>query len=139
MLAKLTTGEPNVRLAMIFHMSRRKLERLMKEARDALVEHFVPRHLGWDHVERERLLQRNLLIPNALFGNPENNRLITVIDGSYIYIFKSSNFGFQMKTYVSERSVLVATARIISILRILGPVCVVVMRRRRYRRYRSNG
>lgn len=99
MLAKLTTGEPNERLALIFHISRRKLERLMKSAREAMINEYVPRHLGWDHIARETLLQRNLSVPNALFENPENNKLITVIDGSYVYIYKSSNFGFQIDTY----------------------------------------
>lgn len=99
MLAKLTTGDSNERLALIFHMSRRKLERLMKSAREALNHEYVTRYLGWDHIERETLLQRNLLIPNALYNNPENSKLIIVIDGSYVYINKSSNFGFQIETY----------------------------------------
>lgn len=71
----------------------------MKSAREALTREYVTRHIGWDHIERERLLQRNLLVPNALFGSHEKNKLITVMDGSYVYIFKSSNFGFQIETY----------------------------------------
>lgn len=52
-LIKLRTGEPDARLADMFHMSRRSLERLLKTARDCLYQDFVPLHLGWGHMTRQ--------------------------------------------------------------------------------------
>ncbi|KAH9645953.1 hypothetical protein HF086_011415 [Spodoptera exigua] len=98
-LVKLRTGEPNTRLADMIHISRTTLEREMKTARDCIKEEFTPLHLGWDHITREQVLRRNLFIPQTLFGNQEQNKCIIILDGTYVYIQKSSNFLFQRLTY----------------------------------------
>ncbi|CAH2088907.1 unnamed protein product [Euphydryas editha] len=100
-LIKLRTGEPDTRLAEMFHMSRRSLERLLKTARDCLYQDFVPLHLGWDHITRQQVVERNLFIPNALFGDNsrEEMKAIIICDGTYVFIQKSSNFLFQKRTY----------------------------------------
>lgn len=98
-LIKLRTGEANTRLADMFHISRTTLEREMKTARDCIKEEFTPLHLGWDHITREQVLRRNLFIPQTLFGNREQNKCIIILDGTYVYIQKSSNFLFQRLTY----------------------------------------
>lgn len=96
-LSKLRTGESNERLATFFNMSRTTLERNMKIARECLASDFVPRYLGFDHMTREQIIERNLAVPNALFGS--NSEAIIVCDGTYIYIQKSSNLYFQKITY----------------------------------------
>lgn len=98
-LAKLRTGESNERLANLFKMSRRTLERKLAIARQCLIDEYVPQHLGIDHITREDALQRNLAIPKYLFGNHENTKLIVICDGTYVYIQKSSNFLFQRLSY----------------------------------------
>lgn len=98
-LAKLRTGESNERLASLFNMSRRTLERKLKIARECLLEEFVVLHLGFNHFSRNDILERHLLIPNGIFGNNENSKAITICDGTYIYIEKSSNFLFQRLSY----------------------------------------
>lgn len=102
-LMKLRSGESNERLATLFKMSRRTLERHLKRARDCLSVDFVPRHLGLDHIDRRLVIERNLYVPNALFGNPnssiEDRKAIVIMDGTYVYIQKSSNYSFQRETY----------------------------------------
>lgn len=102
-LMKLRTGDSNERLATLFNISRRTLERHLKTARDAISLDFKPRHLGLDHLNRRMVADRNLIVPNALFGNPESSpeerKAVTIMDGTYIYIQKSSNFSFQRRTY----------------------------------------
>ncbi|CAH2092973.1 unnamed protein product [Euphydryas editha] len=93
-VTKLRSGEPNERLATLFKTSRRELERKLKIARECFTPDFVPNHLGIGHVSRRDLLQRNLMIPKAIYGNKENTILILIADGTYIYIEKSSNFLF---------------------------------------------
>lgn len=51
------TREPNDRLSLLFHMSRRSLERLMKSARGALIRDIVPTHLGCDNITRDQIAQ----------------------------------------------------------------------------------
>lgn len=87
----------------LFNMSRRTLERHLKLARDSLFLDFVPRHLGYDHIDRRDIANRNLQVPNAVFGNPNaepsNRKAIVIADATYIYIQKSTNHLFQRRSY----------------------------------------
>lgn len=67
-LMKIRSGEPNKRLAARLGMSRRSFERKLSTARHCLLDDFVPRHLGWDHISRQEIISRNLVIPNSLYG-----------------------------------------------------------------------
>lgn len=98
-LMKLRTGEPNIRLASLLKTSRRTFERRFVIARECLLLDFVPLHLGFDHLTRNEALTKNLMIPNELFEDQNNSKLITICDGTYIYIQKSSNFLFQRRSY----------------------------------------
>jgi hypothetical protein len=102
-LTKLHTGESNQRLSKIFNISRNTLEKTMRLVRQDLINEFVPQHLGYDHLTRQDVINRCLTIPNVLFGNPnvpptERNAII-ILDGTYIYLQKSSNYYFQRKSY----------------------------------------
>ncbi|KAI5646494.1 gag-polypeptide of LTR copia-type domain-containing protein [Phthorimaea operculella] len=105
LLTKLRTGDSNMRLSLLFRMSRRKLERLMKAARNAIDRDFVPLHLGWNHISRDEVIRRNLTLPNFLYGHqnavadPDQRKAILICDGTYVRIQKSSNFLFQRNTY----------------------------------------
>lgn len=98
-LTKLRTGDSNNRLSTLFNMSRRQLERILKIIRECLSLEYVPRHLGFDHIARNNILERNLSISKALFGNENNDKVILIFDGTYVYINKSSNFLFQRQSY----------------------------------------
>lgn len=100
-LMKLRSGEANERLATLFNMSRRTLERHLTFARDSLLLDFVPRHLGYDHLNRIDVANRNLQVPNAIFGNANalNRKAIVIADATYIYIQKSANYLFQKRSY----------------------------------------
>lgn len=105
-LMKLRSGESNERLATLFQMSRRRrtLERHLKRARDCLFAEFVPRHLGFDHMDRRMVAERNLYVPNALYGNPkselEDRKAIVIMDGTYtfrrdlIILFKEKHIAY---------------------------------------------
>lgn len=107
LLAKLRTGDSNARLASIFKTSERNFSRWLNIARDSLLLDFVPLHLGYGHMNREDVARRNLLIPETLFGNgaiaDSERKAITIVDGTYIFIQKSSNYFFQRKSYSSHK------------------------------------
>lgn len=99
-LMKLRTGDSNERLATLLKVSRRTLEKWLHEVRELLTEYFVPRHLGLNHLNRQQIVERNLAIPNTLFGSFEGvDRPIAIFDGTYCYVEKSSNYLYQKKTY----------------------------------------
>lgn len=99
-LMKLRTGDSNERLATLLKISRPTLEKWIHQVRELLAEHFVPRNLGLNHLNRQQLLERNLAIPKTLFGSFEGvDTPIVIFDGTYCYVEKSSNYLYQKRTY----------------------------------------
>lgn len=63
------------------------------------MENFVPQNLGFQHISRENVIQHHTRpLAESLFGGTGSQALL-VLDGTYIYIQKSSNFTFQRKSY----------------------------------------
>lgn len=98
-LLKLRSGEPNVRIASQIGVSRKTIGVLLKMARNCLMQDFVVRHLGFNHISRDQIIAHSLAVPSSIYSNPTNPVAIVLCDGSYIYIQKSKNFLFQKKTY----------------------------------------
>ncbi|RVE47928.1 hypothetical protein evm_007442 [Chilo suppressalis] len=102
-LMKLRTGDSDDRIATLMNMSRSTLSKLIFKVREIMIDHFVPQHLGLGHISRSQVAEKNLYIPNSLFGNPgsnlEDRKAIAIMDGTYIYIQKSANYSYQKDTY----------------------------------------
>lgn len=98
-LMKLRTGDSDERISSFLQIPRSKLERLMAQAREKLHQDFVPMNLGIGHITGEQIAERNLILPNGLFGEVSGERKPVVIDGTYIYVEKSSNCLHQKETY----------------------------------------
>lgn len=63
------------------------------------MENFVPQNLGFQHISRENVIQHYTRpLAESLFGGTGSQALL-LLDGTYIYIQKSSNFTFQRKSY----------------------------------------
>ncbi|KAL0829798.1 hypothetical protein ABMA28_003281 [Loxostege sticticalis] len=97
-LIKLRTGDSFARIASAFTISQSMAQKYVWKVRNCLQEHYVPFHLGLQHITREEISNRNLLIPQGIFGTAERNPIM-ICDGSYIYMQKSSNYYFQKKSY----------------------------------------
>lgn len=78
---KLRTGDSDQRISALLQVPRSTLERHLNMARENLNQDFVPRCLGFNSITRAQIAQRNLLIPNALFGVDDNNPII-IADGT---------------------------------------------------------
>ena len=98
-LVKLFTGMSNKLLATIFGLSKSSVRRAVATVRVVSMRTFVPLFLGIESLPRESLIENHTrALAKQLFGTDENN-LILVLDGTYIYINKSANFKFQRRTY----------------------------------------
>jgi len=99
-LMKLRTGDSNERISALFNIPKRTLDDYVSEARHLMYDYFVPRHLGLNHINRQEIVTRNLLIPQGLFGSHNGeNKPVIIIDGTYCFIEKSSNYLYQKRTY----------------------------------------
>lgn len=67
--------------------------------RQALLKDFVPLNLGLSHVSREEVINHHTRkLAQSLFTESDD-KVILVLDGTYIYIQKSNNFQFQRRSY----------------------------------------
>lgn len=98
-LCKLRSGEPNRRLMSVFGLPRSTIQLKIKQARDCLENEFLPLHLGFDHITRDEVIARNRILPNNIFGTQDHTRAIIILDGTYLFVQKSSNFLFQCESY----------------------------------------
>lgn len=98
-LTKLRTGMPNKMLSTLFNLGRDSVRRAIASARKYLLQHFVPSHLGFQHISREEVISSHTRpLAQSLFGQGMHPAIL-VADGTYIYIQKSQQFKFQRKCY----------------------------------------
>jgi hypothetical protein len=62
------------------------------------VKYFVELNIGVGLITRETIQKNTSDLSKALF-KPEDASIITVWDGTYVYIQKSANYSFQKQTY----------------------------------------
>lgn len=87
---------------------------------------FVPHNLGFNHITREEVIQNHTrqLARNLMTVDVTSNPAILVLDGTYVYIQKSSNFAFARRSYsihkhrplVKPMMVVTTTGYIVSVL-----------------------
>lgn len=51
----------------------------MKKVKNCLQNEFVLQHLAFDHITRNEVIERNIMIPKRLFGNVENTKAQTLV------------------------------------------------------------
>lgn len=64
-----------------------------------MLKDFVPLNLGFQSFSRQQLIQNSSKMARELYLNGENNKVILVADGTYIYFNKSMNFSLERETY----------------------------------------
>lgn len=94
-LCKLRQGLSDEFLTIIFkYPSRQATSMAVSTVRKSLMQRFVPQNIGFDSITRENYIARHVTeFGNTLYNaEPNIPRVIAVIDGTYSYIPKSSNF-----------------------------------------------
>lgn len=78
------------------------VSRRMNKARDALSKDFAKHNINVVR-DREELLPHTTETCRTLFCQGDQNRVVLVLDGTYIYVNKSSNYEFQRLTYTDQK------------------------------------
>lgn len=79
-----------------------KVRRAVSSAKEALMTDFVSRNLGFGHISRDEVITNHTRpMAQDLFSNglAESPQALLVLDGTYIYIQKSSNFSYSRRSY----------------------------------------
>uniref|UniRef100_K1RAW0 DDE Tnp4 domain-containing protein n=1 Tax=Magallana gigas TaxID=29159 RepID=K1RAW0_MAGGI len=124
-MQQIRTNE-STKLNKTFILSLIKVRRAIVSARTSLMRDFVPHNLGFNHITREEVIQNHTrqLARNLMTEDISSNPAILVLDGTYIYIQKSSNFAFARRSYcmhkhrplVKPMMVVTTTGYIVSVL-----------------------
>ncbi|CAF1625042.1 unnamed protein product [Rotaria magnacalcarata] len=126
-LTKLRQGISNSVLATIFRLGDKRLvSHILQQVRQHLKSNFVSQHLGFIDITREEVLTHHqTTIANKLLTS-QSDQVCVAIDGTYMYIQKSSNNTFQRRTYSMHKHHNLLKPMIITttdgyILSVLGP------------------
>ena len=98
-LFKMKSGLSNKFLSTLFGMSKSSIRRAVHSVRQVLMLEFVPSFLGFTHVSREEILNKHTRVLAQSLLADNNEQVILVLDGTYIYINKSNNFHFQKRSF----------------------------------------
>lgn len=101
-LMKMRTGMPSQDLGYLFKISETTVQRLIAKIRTVLKSEFVPHNINYVR-SREELMEHNTEMSNLLY-DPNNQQLVMLVaDGTYIYIDKSQNYTHQKKTFSGKK------------------------------------
>ena len=102
--AKMRLGLSNRVLSTIFRIKdNQAVSRIIHQVTEALMTNFVPKHIGFRHVSRHTVLeQHQTLKANTLLTN-NNQQVVVVMDGTYLYLQKSANNELQRRTYSTHK------------------------------------
>lgn len=99
-LMYLRTGQSQAQIASKFRMSQSNFSRYIDTARCDLINIFVPLHLG---ITNRQVLRDNCTVIAKTLYNLGKENIVTVWDGTYLYLPKSTNFRFQRVTYSGQK------------------------------------
>ncbi|CAF3854928.1 unnamed protein product [Rotaria sp. Silwood1] len=101
LLVKLRLGVSHEILCTLFGLqNKRQVTRILESANIALTQHFVSKYLGFHHITREQVLKEHTRpLAQQLLADNDANKAIIILDGTYVYIQKSSNNLLQRRTY----------------------------------------
>ena len=100
LLVKLRLGISHQVLAALFSFPDKvTVSRVIYSARKALVAHFVPRFLGFQHISRREVIDWHTRPLAMELPSDQPDRAILILDGTYTYCQKSANNVLQRRTY----------------------------------------
>lgn len=70
---------------------------------EVLMKEFVPKHLGYTHMEREELMSKHMRPIYTKVLERDDDDLILVLDGTYLYVEQSSDHYLQRRSYSSHK------------------------------------
>ncbi|CAM4906565.1 unnamed protein product [Rotaria socialis] len=125
--AKMRLGLSNSVLSTMFHIKDDKVvSRIIHQVTEALMKNFVPKHTGFRHVSRQTVLEQHQTLKANMLLTSNNQQVVVVMDGTYLYLQKSANNELQRRNYSTHKhrhliKPMIITTRSGYILSVLGP------------------
>ncbi|CAG2188196.1 unnamed protein product [Mytilus edulis] len=103
-LIKMKCALSNKLMSTLFKVSISSIRRAINTVRQALMRSFVPLYLGFESITREQIIKDHTRPLAKTLLDADDDNMILVLDGTYIYIQKSNNFSFQRKSFSLHKS-----------------------------------
>lgn len=101
-LMKIRTGRTHEDIARIFGITAMAVSKRLNRVRVAMEQDFVYRYVNC-LLSREELAERTTMFSQMLFCNGDTSRPVLILDGTYVYIQKSTNFEMQKQSYSDQK------------------------------------
>jgi len=102
-MAKIRLGVSNRFLGFLFGMSDRRVSDTITAVSKVLEDHFVPNHLGYNHLTRDEIKTNHTpSLSNALYRVADDS-IVLILDGTYIYIQKPKDHQDQLDTFSMQK------------------------------------
>lgn len=102
-LTKLRTGLPQDTLGVLFGCSQSCVSRTVQTVCELLYTHVVPKYLGYAHLSRDDYIQKHHTILATKLFEAAEDACICVMDGTYFYCGKSSNYEQQRGLFSGQK------------------------------------
>lgn len=81
-------------------MKKSQIQRSFHATKNASVHDYIPKHLGFHHIDHDTFAEQHTSpLAKTLFTSETSEAADLVMDGTYIYIKKSSDYHFQHVSY----------------------------------------
>lgn len=91
-------------ISVLIGLQEQHFQRIIYSVRTAFMTDFVPENLGFEHISREDFCKNpTTQVASSLFSTCPGDAII-VLDGTYIYIQRSSDYDFQRLSYSTHRN-----------------------------------
>lgn len=101
-LTKIRTGHSHEEIGLLCRVSKATVTRRCDLVRNHLKSVVVPLYLNVER-NRQELVAQKSVISRLLFDKDDTETVHIILDGTYIYLQKSSNYKFQKQTYNSHK------------------------------------
>ena len=91
-------------ISVLFGFQEPQIQRIVTSVRTAFMTDFVPNNLGFHHITHEDFRKKHTTkTASTLFSSGPDDAIV-VLDGTYIYIQKSSDYDFQRRSYSMHKN-----------------------------------
>ncbi|XP_031622768.1 uncharacterized protein LOC116340428 [Contarinia nasturtii] len=101
-LMKLRTGRTDEDIGRVFKITRWAVGKRLKCVREAMESDFVYQNVNC-LLSREELAKYTTFLSQMLFCHGDINRPVLILDGTYVYIQKSTNYEVQKQSYSNQK------------------------------------
>lgn len=102
-LMMLRMNQSQYKIAALFNTEQQRVSDAIDRVSKLLDENFVPLHLGFNHISVQQMVESHSTKMSNILTENQSNHPVVILDGTYFYIQKSSNFDLQKATFSMQK------------------------------------